>query len=351
MANRIINPGSRHFNAQGTSPLSGGLMYFYEVGTLNLKDTYADEEATTPNSNPVVLSAGGLEPNIFLDGAYRVILTDSTGVQMWDRDNVNTSPLAPFQQWVPTLPYPLNWPVIGSDGYYYVSEANNNLNNDPTSSPTEWKLFAQKIGIPDTPNGSVLVVDTSAPLKMGAVTRETLKTLVPMSTVSASNVATVDFTGISNAYDEYEIHILNAIPATDGVGFFMRTSANAGVSYDSGASDYSYGGMTGTPTGGGATVTGSTGAAQVSLSIGVAAIGSAANENGASMVVQLIRPSESTYTQINWSGSFVADDAAINPVIAGGNRLSAAAVNAVRFFFSTGNVESGIFTLYGVRRT
>jgi hypothetical protein len=351
MANRIINPGSRHFNSQGTAPLSGGLMYFYEVGTLNPKDTYADEEALTPNSNPVVLSAGGLEPNIFLDGAYRVILKDSSGVQIWDRDNVNSSPLSPFQQWVPTIPYPLNWVVIGSDGYFYVSQVNNNLGDDPTSSPTEWFLFGKSIGIPDSPNGNILVIDTSEDQGVGSVTPATLKTLVPISTVSASAVATVDFTGISNAFDEYEVHILNAIPANDSVDFFIRTSANAGVSYDSGASDYSYGAMTGTPSGGGATVTGSTGAAQISLSVGVAAVGSAANENGVSIKIELIRPSESTYTQVNWSGSFVADDAAINPVIAGGNRLSAAAVNAVRFFFSTGNIESGIFTLYGVRRT
>jgi len=341
MANRLINPGSRHFNAQGTSPLSGGLMYFYEPGTLNLKDTYSAESAApgTENTNPVVLSAGGLEPNIFLDGGYRVILKDSTGVQIWDRDDVNTTPLSPWQQWVPSISYPVDWVVIGSDGYFYVSQVNNNITNDPTSSPTEWKLFVEQIGFDGTVNGNVYVVDTSDDQGIGNVTKNVVRALVPISTVVAANVATVDFTGITSDFSDYMIRGLNVSPQTDGQSLLMRTSSNGGSAYDSGASDYTY-----STFGSGAT------AAQIVVVPNTGNVGT--NEPGSTFLMTLINPSNSaTAKAFLWDAVEIDSSTAIRSATSAAVRSSTSAVNAVRFFFGSGNIASGIFTLYGVRRT
>lgn len=345
MANRLINPGSRHFTTQGTAPLSGGLMYFYAPGTLNLKDTYTDETAATPNANPVELSAGGLEPNIFLDGAYRVILKDSANVQIWDRDDVNISPDVPFLAWVSTVSYPLNWVVIGSDGYFYVSQANNNLNNDPTSDAVNWFLFARSIGVPVTPNGNLLTIDTSAPQKIGSATVASVRALVPLSTAVASNSATVDFTGITNAYDEYEVHVLRAVPQNDGSNMHLRTSANNGVAFDSGASDYQYGTLQVSAVGSPAVA--SAVAAQIVLND--VTTGSATGEN-ISVTISIISPAAG-YAYFNWTGSVIDTGGTSRPLLGGANRASASAANAIRLYFGTGNIVSGIFTLYGVRRT
>ena len=57
-----------------------------------------------------------------------------------------------------------------------------------------------------------------------------------------SGAATYAFTAVVAAsYEMYLISFDNIIPATDSVALEMRTSSNAGSSYDSGASDYGFG--------------------------------------------------------------------------------------------------------------
>ena len=143
MATRFSTPANRHFSDIGV-PLSGGKLYFYEVNsTTTLQNTYADNDLSTANANPVILDQGGLEPNIFLDGSYRVVLTDSNDIQVWERDFVNagTEALTAFDDWMSTVSYGSggNNIVTGSDGKYYRSIQDPNLSNDPTSSPTFWE--------------------------------------------------------------------------------------------------------------------------------------------------------------------------------------------------------------------
>lgn len=149
------------------------------------------------------------------------------------------------------------------------------------------------------------------------------------STVTASNNAAIDFT--LSGFNEYEIRFRNVIPATDNVGFYLRTSTNGGSSFDSGASDYagSFG----------------TGAAQMTLAT---AVGSDTNENGASGIVRIIRPHAATYCQIYATGMFVNASGAAGALSMTAVRLAAADVDAVRFLYSSGNIESGEFTLFGV---
>lgn len=140
MTVRFSTPANRHFDSLGV-PLSGGKLTFYESGsTTTLQDTWADAALTTVNPNPVILSKSGLEPNIFLDGAYRVTLENSDGVQIWARDNVNDEVQTTFGDWMSTISYGAggNNIVTGSDGNYYVSLQDPNLGNDPTTSPAFW---------------------------------------------------------------------------------------------------------------------------------------------------------------------------------------------------------------------
>ena len=90
MAVRFNNPAPTYFDSDGTTPLNAGELNFYEVGTTDRKNTWPDNELSqSPNPNPVQLSSVGLQPNIFLDGDYRVILTDATRTQIYDKDHVN----------------------------------------------------------------------------------------------------------------------------------------------------------------------------------------------------------------------------------------------------------------------
>jgi hypothetical protein len=72
------------------APLAGGKVYTYEPGGgTTLKATYTDSTAGTPNANPVVLDSAG-RAAIWLSGYYRIVLKDSSDVQIWSEDNVSS---------------------------------------------------------------------------------------------------------------------------------------------------------------------------------------------------------------------------------------------------------------------
>lgn len=80
---RLILPYQRVEDLNG-HPLPGAKMYFYESGTVNLKDTYSDEALTTENTNPVIADSQGQFGDIFLSGGYSVKLDDADDVTQPD---------------------------------------------------------------------------------------------------------------------------------------------------------------------------------------------------------------------------------------------------------------------------
>lgn len=158
-----------------------------------------------------------------------------------------------------------------------------------------------------------------------------------IETQTASTSTSLDFTSFdASAYASYVFVVSNIIPATDNVTFQMRTSADGGSTFDSGASDY-FGSRNG-----------SAGSAADAISI-VSGVGTAAGEDGVSCVVDLLGPDLAkktmctfTYSAIDRLGDFYAGSG-------GGVRDSSAAVDAVRFMFASGNIESGEIAMYGRR--
>jgi len=130
---RFVNPVPQFFDDAG-NVLASGKLYFYETGTTTLKNTYSDSDLTTPNTNPVTLDGEGRvatgDGEIFLSGDYKVRLTDSNDVQLWERDPVSTQSQL-LNGWVAGVSYNENQIVVGSDGYFYLSLISNNTSNDP----------------------------------------------------------------------------------------------------------------------------------------------------------------------------------------------------------------------------
>jgi len=153
-------------------------------------------------------------------------------------------------------------------------------------------------------------------------------------TVISSPVATVDFTGFSSAdYTSYEVELMNVIPVTDGAYPQCRTSSDGGVTFDSANGAYQYG-----------TTSGNT------LRIGTA-LGSAANEDGISGVLRISGahlPRKTIMTMLmalfNQSGSFTTSG-----TVTSGARLASEDVNGFRFYFSSGNIESGTIVFRGIK--
>jgi hypothetical protein len=91
-ASPIPNAKARFFNLAGTGPLAGGKLYTYVAGSPNTpKATYIDYNKSSSNTNPVILDSAG-EADIWLDGNYKLYLTDANDVAQWANpiDNVQS---------------------------------------------------------------------------------------------------------------------------------------------------------------------------------------------------------------------------------------------------------------------
>lgn len=93
-------PKFKAFDSNG-KPLAGGKVYTYIPGTSTPKATYADPNGNSANQNPVVLDSKG-EATIWLQGFYKIVLTDSNNVQQWSVDQISSSPsvATPNAEWL-----------------------------------------------------------------------------------------------------------------------------------------------------------------------------------------------------------------------------------------------------------
>lgn len=79
-------PQQQFFGPNGT-PLSGGLLYTYQPGTLTPKNTYIDSVGSALNTNPIILDSAG-RCQVWLDGAYNIRLYSADNILQWSVDNV-----------------------------------------------------------------------------------------------------------------------------------------------------------------------------------------------------------------------------------------------------------------------
>lgn len=82
------------FRDSNDEPASGAQAWFYAAETDTPLIVFTDATMTTPREQPVIASARGLFPQIFMDfEAYRVRVADANGVALLDIDGIeNTDP-------------------------------------------------------------------------------------------------------------------------------------------------------------------------------------------------------------------------------------------------------------------
>jgi len=164
-----------------------------------------------------------------------------------------------------------------------------------------------------------------------------------VSSGSISNAATQVFTQFdSSKYVHYEFEFRNVIPVSDNTQLYVRTSSNGGSSYDSGSDNYH-------------NFAGTTDATSVDA-LAPARVGSASGELGVSLLIQCRLPhSTSSNTHVfTMGGVSQASDASYQSGSYpnwGGSRMATANVNAIQFFFASGNIESGEIRMYGIKES
>lgn len=139
MTSRFVNPIIKYTTAT-LKTMPGAELYFYITGTTTPKTTYQDFEGAIPHANPVVALSDGHFPPIFLDGSYRAELKYLGITQPgWPVDDIGaTDAPAPLADWNSGFSYSSGDLVTGPDGNRYQSLQDNNLGNDPASSPLYW---------------------------------------------------------------------------------------------------------------------------------------------------------------------------------------------------------------------
>jgi hypothetical protein len=152
---------------------------------------------------------------------------------------------------------------------------------------------------------------------------------------TASSSATIDFTDLDSTYFAYKFVFSDIVPATSGSALRMRTSANNGSSYDSGSFDYAW--------------LNNVTSDQFDTFISLSSAVSGTSTTGTAGEVLLINPSGTTFTHCEiFFNEFNSTTGRAESIFGGGFRISNAAVDAVRFYFSTGNIASGTIKLYGL---
>jgi len=175
--------------------------------------------------------------------------------------------------------------------------------------------------------------------------------LVYISSIAAASSATISFTDIDDAYNEYHFYFINMHPQTDSVYPKFQASVNNGSGYGIDTStSYARADKPEADSGGTlAYVAGYDSTADTGLIQMAEDTGSDADQcwNG---VMKLFNPSSTVYVKhftIESQGSNGGNIS--NHQLIGGYVNTASAVDAIQFSFHSGNIQSGTIHLYGVK--
>jgi hypothetical protein len=171
--------------------------------------------------------------------------------------------------------------------------------------------------------------------------------LAALTSGTISNQATLDIVLTSyTAYRGIVIH-LQVVPVTDNAVLYCRFSTDGGFTYYSGASDYDHR-STGVATAAFTVIR--AGDSKIEMAIAAAGIGNASEEGWKGVLWLLDQANTALRPTIHYQATY-QDSAtpARGLMIAGsGTRLAAQDTDAIRFLFSSGNLSTGRYDVYGM---
>ena len=158
-----------------------------------------------------------------------------------------------------------------------------------------------------------------------------------ISSVTGSTSPNLNFTsGIDSTYTGYAFVFENIRPQINGDSFNLRTSTNAGVSYDAGASDYAWNSN--------AFFDDNDDRIKISSSSGT--VSSTLGRSISGMLI-LYNPS-GAYSTISSSVGYIGTTGIYQRSSLTGRRKSSSDVDAIRFFMTSSNITSGTIYMYGM---
>ncbi len=371
MAEQLILP-RRILDANGDT-LSGAKLYAYIEGTTTLENIYSDEALTQLHSSPLVADSGGNFPPIWHAGDHgvKIRIDDASDVELsWSpldpcpmtssattAENITFSPTSGnpasnVQDAIENVSN-LGRPISEKGANYTALSTDRGTVLRATAAITISLTTASVLGdgwfvdikadggsVTIAPDGSEAIDETTvkngSSLRVHCTGTEFYTTAYTqegfISSTTLSNDATSDHT-LDAAYDVHQFDLIDVIPASDGSTLEVRFSTDGGSSFDSGGSDYARGAVTNTGSGADASAS--------SIDISGLGVGSGSNENGVSGRLTVYAPADATYTRLTCVLTYTDAVGTGRVSTAFGTRLTTTPVDAIRFFFSSGNLESG----------
>ena len=172
--------------------------------------------------------------------------------------------------------------------------------------------------------------------------------MVLLSTQTASSSATIDFTSIANTtYNSYILQIDNALPASNGVYLIVRFSVGGTFQTTNYQSNVFRWTTSGSGVSGDAFGTGQS----FNLFAGDSQANSAnapTGQGGATVNISISNCAQtSTAKRITWAGAYYGSTFIANTG-SGGYIPATNSVDGFRILYSSGNISTGTFKLYGI---
>jgi hypothetical protein len=394
-------------NDSNGDPVSGAKIYVYDVGTTTPRAIYSDTALSVAVSNPIIANSAGRTTTdggttvgmvYTATGSYKLVVKTSADVTLYTLDNIDggvpvgsgalaitnggtgatiaatalsnlggasAADLADLAADVAALAGAAastekTHLATGTTAQRPATPAEGDVRRNTTTARWEgyngsaaWETFFTNTEIASSGEATAGSDNTKVmtPARVAAaITAQSGWVFIDAQDASSS--ATIDFTGLDSTYDAYEVRLSNIKPATDDVALWLRIGTGAGPTYQSGAADYSYNVAyinTGTIADEGnnsaaqIVMTGASGAGQ--------GVGNAAGEHYSGSLKFDNPESATDFQTFRFEASYLNTSTALNSVIGGGGKYnSATAITAIRFMFSSGNIASGHFVRYGLRR-
>lgn len=234
----------------------------------------------------------------------------------------------------------------GAVGVFFC-EASNQWRNVSFHRATAGALVAAatttQAGVMEVATASEALAGTSDTVAITPSALDSVLGIVKLATGTVSNTAIADVTMTAyTAYANKMVVFKNFVPATDAAFLWLRTSTDGGSTFD--ATGYGYGIAAGSS--GGATGVGSVADTKILLHFGNS--DNATATGGISGAVKLFGTTTAQRTHVSFqSGGYNSDLSAYFASNGQGSSGTAQDTDAVRFLFSTGNIGSGSWDLYG----
>ena len=167
-----------------------------------------------------------------------------------------------------------------------------------------------------------------------------------ISKATASNSASIEFTsGITSSFKNYKFILNNVLPATDNVNFKIQISFDGGSSYEtSGYLTTSQISFHGSSQGhsyieanDSLTILGGSGASNV------------VSEGGIWGTLILTVPSETVSHRMYGELTYMNHSSLLYNGNSSGIVTATSAINAIKFYFASGNITSGSIAMYGIK--